>query len=90
MMRNLAGQKIGAQMINATTGAAFSGVVTVYITGDAGVQAIGSVGSGLCADEGNGYYTYAPAQAETDYASVDFTFVGAGAIPQTIPVDTIA
>jgi hypothetical protein len=90
MIRNRANQVIGAQLINTTTGAAFSGAVTVYVTGDAGTQAIGSVGSGLCTDEGNGYYTYNPARAETNYETVAFTFVGSGAIPETVSVDTIA
>lgn len=84
MQKNVAGQKIGAQMIDATTGAAFASTVTVYVTGDAGTQAIGSVGSGICTNEGNGYYTYAPAQAETNYDLIAFTFTGTGAIPATI------
>lgn len=90
MIRNRANQVVGAQLINATTGAAFAGSVTVYVTGDAGTQTLGSVGSGLCTLEGNGYYTYAPSASETDFSTVAFTFTGVGAIPETIPVDTIA
>lgn len=89
MVKNQASQVIGAQMVNATTGAAFSGTVTVYVTGDGGTQAIGSVGSGLCTSEGNGYYTYLPSQAETNYDLIAFTFIGTGAIPATIQVATI-
>lgn len=89
MIRNGAGQSIGAQMIDATAGAAFTGTVTVYVTGDAGTQALGSVGSGICTHEGNGYHTYKPATAETDYLLIAFTFIGAGAIPQTIQVTTV-
>lgn len=89
MIKNTASQSIGAQMVNATTGAAFAGTVTVYITGDAGTQAIGSVGSGLCTSEGNGYFTYAPSQAETNYDLIAFTFTGTGAIPATIQVATL-
>jgi hypothetical protein len=89
MIRATAGQSIGAQMVNATTGAAFSGAVTVYVTIDAGTQAIGSVGSGLCTSEGNGYFTYAPAAAETDGALIAFTFIGSGAVPATIQVATV-
>jgi hypothetical protein len=88
MVKGQAGQKIGAQMVNATTGAAFSGTVTVYLTGDAGTQAIGTVAAGVCTAEGNGYYTYAPSQAETDYDLIAFTFIGTGAIPATIQVTT--
>lgn len=89
MIKNTSGQSIGAQMINASTGAAFVGTVTVYITGDAGTQAIGSVGSGICTSEGNGYFTYLPATAETNYDLIAFTFIGTGAIPSTIQVATI-
>lgn len=85
MKKNVAGQKVGAQMI-ATDGSAFTGSVTVYVTVDAGTQAAGSVGSGACTHEGNGYHTYAPAQAETNGDLLAFTFVGTGAIPATVQV----
>jgi len=88
MKKNVSGQFVGAQMINATTGAAFTGSVTVSVTGDAGTQATGSVGSGACTHEGNGYHTYAPAQAETNYDLVAFTFTGTGAVPVTVQVYT--
>lgn len=88
MKKNVAGQKIGAQLISASDGSAFSGSVTVYVTTDAGTQAVGSVGSGACVHEGNGYHTYAPAQAETNGDLLAFTFTGTGAIPQTVQVFT--
>lgn len=88
MKKNVAGQKIGIQMNSATDGSAFTGTTTVYVTGDAGTQAIGSVGSGICTHEGNGYHTYAPAQAETNYDLVAFTFIGTGAIPSTVQIYT--
>lgn len=75
-------------MVNASTGAAFTSSVTVAVTGDAGTQATGSVGSGACTHEGNGYHTYAPAQAETNYDLIAFTFTGSGAIPATVQVFT--
>jgi hypothetical protein len=84
MRKNVAGQKIGAQMISATDGSAFTTSVTIYVTGDAGTQGAGSVGSGACAHEGNGYHTYAPAQAETNYDLIAFTFIGSGAVPATV------
>ncbi len=90
MKKNTASQFIGAQLCSATDGSAFTGSVTVYVTGDAGTQAVGSVSSGACTHEGNGYHTYAPAQAETNYDLVAFTFVGTGAIPVTIQVLTKA
>ncbi len=86
MKKNVAGQKIGAQMITAADGSVFTGSVTVYVTGDAGTQAVGSVGSGACTHEGNGYHTYAPAQAETNYDLIAFTFVGTGAVAATVQV----
>ena len=88
MKKNVAGQAIGAQMCSATDGSAFTGAVTVYVCGDAGAQAVGSVGAGACTHEGNGYHTYAPAQAETNYNLIGFTFTGSGAIPSTVQVAT--
>ncbi len=88
MRKNQPGQHIGAQMVSRLDGSAFTGAVTVEITGDAGMQATGTVGSGVCTHEGNGYHTYAPAQAETNFDLIAFTFVGTDAIPQTIQVFT--
>jgi hypothetical protein len=89
MIRNRQNQTIGAQMVASLNGAAYVGTVTVYVTIDAGAQAIGSVGSGICTAEGNGYYTYRPTQTETDGDLIAFTFIGTGAIPATIQVATI-
>lgn len=88
MKKNVGSQIIGAQMVNATTGAAFTGAVTIYVTGDGGTQAVGSVGSGACTHEGNGFHTYVPAQAETNYDHIGFTFTGTGAVPATVQVYT--
>lgn len=88
MKKNVASQIIGAQMISAVDGSEFTGSVTVYVTGDGGTQAIGSVGSGACAHEGHGYHTYTPAQTETNYDLVAFTFVGTGAVAATVQVYT--
>lgn len=84
MQKNVSGQKVGTQMTNASDNSAFTGSVTVYVTGDGGTQAIGTVGSGVCTHEGNGYHTYTPSQAETNYDLVAFTFVGTGAKPVTV------
>jgi hypothetical protein len=88
MKKNVSGQKVGCQMVSASDGSAFTGSVTVAVTVDAGTQATGSVGSGACTHEGNGYHTYAPAQAETNGDLVAFTFTGTGAIPATVQVYT--
>jgi hypothetical protein len=86
MIRNQAGQTIGAQMLARADFTEFSGSVTVYVKGDSGSQALGANGSGVCVNEGHGYYSYTPTQAETDYAHVAFTFVGSGAITFTVQV----
>lgn len=88
MKKNVAGQKVGCQMNSATDGSAFTGTVTVYVTLDAGTQAVGTVGSGVCTHEGNGYHTYAPSQAETNGDLAAFTFTGSGAIPATVQIYT--
>ena len=88
MKKNVASQVVGCQLVSATDGSAFTGSVTVYVTGDAGTQAAGSVGAGACTHEGNGFHTYAPAQAETNYDHVAFTFIGTGAVPSTVQIYT--
>lgn len=88
MRKNVASQVVGAQMITAADGSAFTGSVTVAVTGNGGTQATGSVGSGACTHKGGGYHTYAPAQAETNYDYVAFTFSGTGAIPVTVQIYT--
>jgi hypothetical protein len=88
VQKNTSGQKIGAQMVSASDGSAFTGSVTVAVTIDAGTQATGSVGSGACTHEGNGYHTYAPSQAETNGKLIAFTFTGSGAVPATVQVFT--
>ncbi len=89
MIKNVANQTVGAELIDATTGSAFAGVVTVHVTGDAGTQATGSVGSGICTAEGNGYYSYVPSAAETNYNLVAFTFTGTNAIPKTVQYEPL-
>ena len=88
MRANVASQWIGAQMVSATDGSAFTGSVTVYVTGNNGTQAAGGTGSGACTHEGGGYHSYVPTQAETNYTHIAFTFTGSGAIPVTIQVYT--
>ena len=87
-IRGASGQSVGAQMINAADGSAFTGATTIYITGDGGTQAIGTVSGGLCVHEGQGYHSYSPSASEANYAQIAFTFVGTGAINQTIQIFT--
>ena len=88
MKKNVSSQVVGAQMVSASDGSAFTGAVTCYVTGNGGTQAVGSVGSGACTHEGNGFHTYTPAQAETNYDHVAFTFIGTGAVPVTVQIYT--
>lgn len=85
MRKNVAGQVIGAQMVSAANGAAFVGAVSVLVTGDGGTQA---PGGGTVTHEGNGFHSYVPTQAETNFAHIAFTFTGTGAVPATIQVYT--
>lgn len=86
MKKNVGSQLIGAQMVNASNGSAFTGTATVVITGDGGTQ--GASGGTGPTHEGAGYHSYIPTQAETNYDIVAFTFTGSGAIPVTVQVFT--
>lgn len=85
MKKNVASQVIGVQMVSATDGSAFTGTTSCLVTGDGGTQA---AGGGTVTHEGNGFHTYAPTQAETNYDHIGFTFTGTGAIPRTVQVYT--
>lgn len=86
MKKNVAGQIIGAEMVTAADGSAFTGQVTCFFIIDGGSQTIGSVGSGICTHEGNGFHTYTPIAGETNGDHIAWTFIGAGAVPATIQV----
>lgn len=86
MKKNVGSQSIGAQMITAADGTAFTGSVSVSVTVDNGTQGAG--GGTAPAHEGNGYHSYTPTQAETNGDHVAFTFTGTGAIPATVQVFT--
>lgn len=86
MKKNTASQLIGAQMVNAADGTAFTGSASVAVTVDGGTQGAGG-GTGPT-HEGNGFHTYLPTQAETNGDHVAFTFTGTGAIPVTVQVYT--
>jgi hypothetical protein len=88
MVINQPNQVIGAQMVDASTGAAYVGAVAVYVTIDGGIQAPGTTGAATA--EGHGYYSYRPSQAETNGALIGYTFIGTGAVPATIQVAPVA
>jgi len=79
------GGVIGAQVINASTGAAFAGTVSAFITGDGGTQ---TAATNSCVAEGNGYYSVVLTNSETDFALVAVTFTGTSAIPATVQIFT--
>lgn len=89
MRKNAASQVVVGQLVNKTDGSAVtSGTTTCYVLGDGGTQAAGSVGSGACTHEGNGVWSYFPAQAETNYDHVAFTFVNTSAVTATVQIYT--
>ena len=85
MRKNVASQFLAFQMTLATDGttAVTSGTPTVYYTIDGGAQ---GTGAGASVHEGNGQWSYAPAQAETNGDHVIFTMVLATAITQAVNV----
>jgi hypothetical protein len=85
MRKNVASQTIAFQMTLATDGttAVTSGTPTVYYTVDGGTQ---GTGAGTSTHEGNGQWSYVPAQAETNGDHVIFTMVLATAITQAVNV----
>jgi hypothetical protein len=88
MIRNQAGQVARLEVMS-LAGAPFTGAVTAYVQVDTATQAIGSVGAGVMALQGNGVYLYLPSQAETNGASIEVTGIGAGAAPASKTYETI-
>ena len=88
MLKNTAGQSVGAQLVRRDTGAAFTGQARVAITIDGGVQ--DTTPSSVVVHEGLGYHSYDPSQAETNGDHLAFTFDDASgdAIPDTIQLYT--
>ena len=84
MRKNTATQYVAFQMNSSTDGSAITtGTPTVYYTIDGGTQ---GTGAGASTHEGNGQWSYAPAQAETNGDHVAFTMALSGAISQTVNV----
>jgi hypothetical protein len=88
MRKNISGQVVTAQLINSSDGSdVVTGTTTVYVTIDGGTQ---SAGAGTVAHEGNGTWSYAPTQAETNGNHVVFTFTHTSAITAAIQVYTVS
>ena len=86
MIKNIAGQTVGAQMITTADGTDFTGSVSVLVVVDNGSQ---GAGAGTApAHKGSGYHSYTPTQSETNGEHVEFTFTGTGAITAGVQVYT--
>jgi len=85
MLKNTASQVVGFFMLDSSDGETgiTTGTPTVYITKDGGTQA---TGGGTSTHEGNGQWTYAPTQAETNADHILFTMKLSGAITQSLNV----
>ncbi len=84
MRKNIAAQTVSFGMVSSTDGSAVTtGTPAVYYTIDGGTQ---GTGAGTATHEGQGQWSYAPAQAETNGNHVAYTMVITGAINQTVNV----
>jgi len=84
MRKNVASQNVSFHAVSTTDGSdVTTGTPTVYYTIDGGTQA---TGTGTSTHEGNGEWSYVPAQAETNGDHVAFTQVLSGAVSQTVNV----
>jgi hypothetical protein len=85
MFRNVASQVIAAQLVSKTDGSdVTTGTTTVYGLKDGGTQA----SLGTATHEGNGCWSFVPAQGDTDAAHIAFTFVNSLAVSVTLQVYT--
>lgn len=87
MRKNVASQVIGGQMNDRSTGAPLTASVSVLVTGDGGAQ---GAGAGTLTHEGNGHWSYAPTQAETNFNHIAFTFTHASGVHKTYNVYTVS
>ena len=86
MRKNTAGQVVSFQMLSTSDGSPVTaGTPAVYVTGDGGTQ---SAGTGTKTHEGNGVWSYAPLQGETNFDQIAFTMALSGAFSQTVNVYT--
>ena len=82
LRKNTAGQVVAFQAVSTTDGSAVTtGTPVVYYTVDGGTQ---GTGAGTALHEGNGCWSYVPAQAETNGNHVVFTFALTGAVSQSV------
>jgi hypothetical protein len=90
VIRGVAFQPIGCNVRNATTGAAWTNPVNVWVKGDLNAAAPGTVGGGVVVPDARGYAEYVPSAAETDFRHIAFTFDAVGALGDTVQIETIS
>jgi len=88
MRKNVSSQRIGAEMVWASSGTIFTTSTLVYVKGDASSQNLGATSSGVAVYVGQGYHEYVPTQAETNYDHIAFTFTTTNALSVTLNVYT--
>ncbi len=84
--KNVAGQFIHLQGVDATTGGIKSGVTWTVRRCIDGTFAAG--GGTVTEDGTTGWYKYAMSQADTNGNNIGFSFTGTGAVPQTVNIIT--
>jgi hypothetical protein len=88
LRKNTPGQVLTFALVNATTGAALTGVtVTARLSVDGAAQA---TAGGAVAELGNGQYRFSPTAADTNGNSVGYLFTAAGALPVNVHCFTTA
>ncbi|HKW12938.1 MAG TPA: hypothetical protein VJS69_00490 [Candidatus Krumholzibacteria bacterium] len=86
--KNVAGQFIHFQGVDASTGGIKSGVTWTVRRCIDGTFAAG--GGTVTEDGTTGWYKYAMSQADTNGNNIGFNFTGTGAVPQTVNIVTTA
>lgn len=90
MKKNVSGQFVGASLVNTAGASVTTGTTNVFITIDNGTQATASV---TASHKGNGYWSLAPSQAETNGDHIAYTFANSGAVAgptvQVYPGDVV-
>lgn len=91
MKKNVSSQFIGVQMTYIASGTPVinSGSVLTYLRADALAMQLGAVNSGICIPNSYGLHHYIPAQSETNYDWMAWTFVASGAANVTAQLYTM-
>jgi hypothetical protein len=88
MRKNIASQKVSAQLTSKTDGSAVTtGTTNIFVTKDGGTQ---TAGLGTITHKGNGLWEYLPTQAETNADYIVFTFSNTSAVIASPQVYTIS